>query len=404
MQGLGSPFLARLAEKVLAGGVEVVRVNFCGGDPLFAGPEEQINYRGSEASLPGFYEHLIKNRRARGFVLFGDERPIHKPAIALAREKGLAVYVVEEGYIRPNWVTFEYMGTNANSLLPRDLEVLRALADTYDDLGNGPSLPPPMQSRVVMDLYHKGGNIFLGGGFPGYRTHRPDPMPVEIKGWLSRLARGPFRRQAYKATLDRYALEKPRYMLMPLQLNSDTQVRIHADVGGMLGFIETVLASHAAHAPADLRLLVKNHPLDNGVIDYRRLIKATAQRLGTQDRVDFVEGGDLTTLIDNAEGVVTVNSTVGLATLMRTKPLFVMGKALYRIEGLSQFDTLNTFWSAPRAPLAADVANLVKVIQQTMMVPGDLFTKEGIDLATNAAAAILLGHDPRCSAQLGTVQ
>src|SRR5690606_3283462 len=49
-------------------------------------------------------------------------RPVHKTAIQAVKELGLRVHVLEEGYFRPNWVTYEENGVNNNSALPRDPE------------------------------------------------------------------------------------------------------------------------------------------------------------------------------------------------------------------------------------------------------------------------------------------
>ncbi|VFS79526.1 Capsule polysaccharide biosynthesis protein [Kluyvera cryocrescens] len=48
--------------------------------------------------------------------------------------------------------------------------------------------------------------------------------------------------------------------------------------------------------------------------------------------------------------MITVNSTAGLSALIHNKPLKVMGKALYDIEGLTWQGPLNQFWQTDFAP------------------------------------------------------
>ena len=43
-------------------------------------------------------------------VLLGEQRPYHRPAIALARARGIAVAVTDFGYLRPDWVVLERDG------------------------------------------------------------------------------------------------------------------------------------------------------------------------------------------------------------------------------------------------------------------------------------------------------
>jgi capsular polysaccharide export protein len=52
------------------------------------------------------------------------------------------------------------------------------------------------------------------------------------------------------------------YYLLPLQLNSDAQIRDHCRFDDMNGVMEFVLESFATHAAGDARLVIKNHPLD----------------------------------------------------------------------------------------------------------------------------------------------
>ena len=65
-------------------------------------------------------------------------------------------------------------------------------------------------------------------------------------------------------------------------------------------FIEEVMASFAKHAPKDCHLFFKNHPLDNGMIDYRGIIARSAAQHGIEDRIGFAAGGDLALLLDVA--------------------------------------------------------------------------------------------------------
>ena len=52
----------------------------------------------------------------------------------------------------------------------------------------------------------------------------------------------------------------PRY-LFPLQLDCDTQIRIHSPFGRLAPAIELIVGSFARHAPQDSCLVLKEHPL-----------------------------------------------------------------------------------------------------------------------------------------------
>lgn len=79
------------------------------------------------------------------------------------------------------------------------------------------------------------------------------------------------------------------YFLFPLQLDSDSQVRRYSPFSGMKEAIAHVLTSFAHSAPKSMHLLIRNHPLDNGLINYRRYIRRFSHACGLEGRVHFVE-------------------------------------------------------------------------------------------------------------------
>ena len=64
----------------------------------------------------------------------------------------------------------------------------------------------------------------------------------------------------------------------------------------------------------------------------------------------YIHDLSLPALLTHTRGVITVNSTAGLSALIHNKPLKVMGKALYDIEGLTWQGPLNQFWQTDFAP------------------------------------------------------
>lgn len=409
LQGLGSPLMARAGKQLEHAGARAVRVNFSGGDWALRGKGEHINYRGTPEGLYDFYADLCKRTQAKGFLLFGDLRAVHLPAFDYALKAGLDVWVLEEGYLRPGWVTLEHMGTNARSPLPRDAAGIRTLAETIRKTPNAthitpPSFPNPMRRRVLFEIINRGANIFLAPFFPHYRTHRPYPMSTEVGSWLKRLSKRRANKRHCAQTLNRYTLERPHYYLAPLQLNGDTQILHNSNVGGITGFIDTVLASFAEHAPQNSRLLIKNHPLDNGLIPYGALIQAQATTLGIAERVDYIDGGDIAPLIRHAAGVIVINSTVGLQALLAKVPVFALGQAIYNMPGLSHQGTLSTFWQHSKQPDSALLADFELCVKTGSLIEGDFFTKDGIEVASKAIADTLLGKRFRTKQMLAATK
>ena len=231
LQGLPGRFFARLGAALSERGCDVHRVNFNGGDQWDWPAPGAVNYRGAAHAWPSFLARLIRIRNITDLVLFGDCRPLHRMARAIAAGLGVAVHVFEEGYLRPDWITLERGGVNGFSPFPADPDWCRRQARALPRVEDGPALPSSLERRVRQTLAYYAAYALLAWSFPRYRTHRPWPALVEAVGWAARLGR---RRTAARRTrADQARLSPGRYFLLPLQLDSDYQLRAHSDFDGI---------------------------------------------------------------------------------------------------------------------------------------------------------------------------
>ena len=107
------------------------------------------------------------------------------------------------------------------------------------------------------------------------------------------------------------------------------------------------MVSFAEHAPGDVGLVIKHHPMDRAYSDYRRHIHREAQRLNLGHRVVYLHDQHLPTLLDHTRGVITINSTVGLQALHHGAPVITLGEAVYSMPGLVHSGPLASFWQEP---------------------------------------------------------
>ena len=188
LQGMATRFFERLGQALTARGHAVHRINFNGGDRAFWRLPQAIDFSGRAEDWPEFLDQLIVDRAISDVILFGDCRPLHRAAIRVAEQRSLRIHVVEEGYLRPDWITFEEGGVNGNSALPRDpgwyLERARSLPPWSDP----PPVPGSFRRRAVEDVRYTMASMAGMWRFPHYATHRPYYQLIEYAGWVRRLA------------------------------------------------------------------------------------------------------------------------------------------------------------------------------------------------------------------------
>ena len=382
LQGPATPFFARLADRLLADGHRVFKLNFNAGDWAYWAPRACWHFRGRPESLRDFLDDKYRKFGITDQVLFGDRRPVHRPAVEHAEVGGVRTHVYEEGYFRPYWVTLERRGLNGHSLLPRDPHWFREVGGRLPDPPQPVRLPAPFHTRAIHDvLYHLAGMtnpVF----FQRYRTHAPLATAVEYAGYVKRLpmVRLWHRRRDADQIAALLHRGKPFYFL-PLQLNSDAQIRDHSRFADMRPMIEYVMESFARCADTDACLVIKNHPLDTGLAHHARTIAKAATRLGMADRALYLESGDLELLLRNARGCVTVNSTTGIVALGLGCPTTTLSDPIYNLPGLTFQGGLDHFWREGEKPDAELFCRFRRVVLRATQIDGGFYCRTGIALA-----------------------
>lgn len=386
LQGVCSPFFSRLGARLRADGAEVSRVNFTAGDVAYWRNGETHAFHGGLQALPAFYEAVFARRNATDIVLFGDCRPVHRPAIELARRKGLRIHVFEEGYFRPHWITLERGGVNAYSALPRDPAWYREAARRMGAAPDARRFPAPFWNRAGHDVaYHLCGAL-NAACFPRYRGHAPYGAVREYTAYLRRAALLRWRARSDALAVARVSSGSRPYYLLPLQLEGDAQIRDHSPFHGMRQVLALAIASFARHAPVHSLLVVKNHPLDPGLAHHEAGVRELARVQGVADRVIYLECGHLPSLLARAAGVVTVNSTVGAAALERGCPTLALSPAIYHLEGLTFQGGLDAFWRAAEPPDRPLFHAFKAAVVHATQINGGFYSEPGIALAVECAA------------------
>lgn len=343
LQGPVGPFFKRFAVDLTKNGCTVFKINFNAGDAFFF--PQGDSFKASISELQSHLSAYIKVNQIDVLVLFGDSRPIHLEAKKIAAQLSKDVYVFEEGYMRPNHITFEHMGVNGFSQLPKDIQSYLK-SHTDQDIQSLPVINVGKTfwyAAFYAIMYYVFAHTKCWQ-FPHYKHHRPldlsEGWPWIVSTW---------RKQKYRF-LER-GIEKKlttelsnNYYLVPLQVHHDSQISQHSRYESIEEFIVEVMQSFAKYAPKHTYLAIKQHPFDRGYKEYDTLIKQHNKELGIHDRVFYIHDQYLPHLLKNALGVVVINSTVGLSALDYLRPVKVCGNAIYNIEHITVQESLDQFW------------------------------------------------------------
>ena len=389
LQGPPGPLFLRLGEALRAKGVAVFRINLSGGDRR-DWPDATVDFRGRFSEWPVFVDGFLREHQITDLVLFGDCRPYHVSAHGVASLRGVRTHVLEEGYLRPHWMTLEPEGVNARSLLSRDKNWFRQQARR---LPPETELPPVTASfkRRARDSYWHYHRVVTGRlSFPHYRSHRQGSIIGEGLGWLWKFARKKWHRSKAAGVLR--GLRGKRRFILPLQLSGDYQIRSHSPFPDMQSAASYVIESFAANAPGDTHLLLKAHPLDCSFYNWAKFTRHQARRLGLEGRLHYVDGGDLDKMVGGACGLVCVNSTSATLALAKDVPVCTIGEAIYDLPGLTHQSHLDLFWTDPTRPEPGLYEAFRRVLVDRCLVRGGLASESAVTTLVEGMLERLCGE------------
>lgn len=392
LQGIMGPFFRQLGQALSDAGHSVFKVNFNGGDRAYWRLPKGIDYRGAIADWPDFFAGLLKTHDITDIMLFGDCREHHALALEQCRQHNINAYVFEEGYIRPDWVTMEVGGVNGYSNLSRDPEWYRNMAAQLPPIPEHSKVSSSFRRRATEGFIYNTADVLTRWRYRGWQNHRPWHPVIEGMGWARKLSQRKARRQQAEALIARLFADKNSYFLFPLQLDSDAQIRLHSPFAGIAHALNDVLTSFARFAPPNVRLVVKEHPLDNGVRDWETEMVDLARRLGIADRVDYLAWGDIEAISQQSLGMVTINSTSGTLALAQGIPVIVLGTAVYDMPELTFQDGLDAFWTQHNPPDLATFEAFRRVLIDRCLIPGGFFSRDALDKVVRHAVARFEGR------------
>ncbi|WP_223810444.1 capsule biosynthesis protein [Campylobacter sp. LR291e] len=370
LQGPIGTFFARLARYMKKNNTKISKINFNGGDFFFY-PCGQI-YRGKKENLYDFYLNFFAKKQADAIIMYNDCRVVHSEAIRVAKELNIAVWIFEEGYLRPYCISFESDGVNANSTIPRNQDFYLSLNfnNVFYEVRDLPGGFKFMAFYAFLYWLFS----FLLAPFFNNKLHHRSLNPLEMFIWLKSL----FLKNKYKFSEKKlnqrlYALKK-KYFLAILQVHNDTQIFFHYKKSIEM-FIEETILSFANHARAKSYLVFKHHPMDRGYKNYSKLINELSEKYHVEGRILYVHDSYLPTLIKNALGCITINSTVGLTAILEGCPTKVVGEALYKFDGLAYPKKLQYFWKDAHSykPSHKLTSNFKKYLLQTNQANGNFY-------------------------------
>jgi capsular polysaccharide export protein len=126
---------------------------------------------------------------------------------------------------------------------------------------------------------------------------------------------------------------KNKYIFIPFQVNTDSQIVKFSPWIKNMNHLVKIIDCLLKYIPIQYNVIFKTHPKcpESVAGGYDNLIK----KYKNHSRIGFRNDINTANLIKNASIVCTINSTVGIESLIKYKKVITLGQAFYNIKGLS---------------------------------------------------------------------
>ena len=390
LQGPPSRIFGRLADGIEQLGGKALRIIFCPGDWIYWLPRRATHYRGSFDRWQAYLNDFVVSNGVTDIVYFSDQFPYHRVARQVARTLGINAISIEFGYLRPDWITLERDGMSAVSCFPEDPERIRQLALQLP----APDLKVDFPYKFIREAFNEVTlnllNVFLRPLYPRFFGDRYYHPLIDFPCYALRFAGSWWQKRIADRLLGNLTADLTPFYIVPLQLQSDYQLRANSPYRHQSDAIEEVVRSFAASADRDARLVFKVHPHDNGIERWHRIVGKFARRYGISNQVITIDRGILHYYLKAAKGCIVINSTAGIHALRVGCPVAVLGIAVFDIAGLVHRGSLDAFWQTPDRPDAELCKDFLRALVGTIQVKGNFYTRAGQKAAVDQIAKRIL--------------
>lgn len=275
---------------------------------------QSLNHKTSTKSLQlqalayiDIFDALFKKEKPNYLITIGDSRLSIEIAVAIAKQKNIKIYYIEQGPF--NKTFFDSSGANANLSIRRNFKSLI----NSDDLLYFSEVDLKSNSEKYKRLpFYRGLDILLMTLFENTKIYPPDIKYTDINSYKSK---------NHRIKIEHFSSDtKLKNILLILQVPSDINMIYHSP---MFKSHSEIVERVYSNLPKDTKLIIREHPL------YINKYEKTLYKFIAQHHITIDCTTNIDTAIHNADVVIVNNSTVGIEAIFKYKPVVVLGNAFY---------------------------------------------------------------------------
>ena len=322
----------------------------------------------SNIAIYKWLENYILENKSALFFIYNDLRWNHALAIDILKKNKCKYFVFERGAFRPYSTTMDSEGVNANSKF-RNTPVKRIGLKEVTYLENVFFKKRHEKKREVkFFLYFLIKICFAPFIASEVRSASKSKYRKKLRDYVVLFFKTKISNRFLNSSVNNFGCER-KYFFVPLQLSNDTQTLINSDFGSTQEFIDFITKNFLNSSLKDsYDLVFKVHPMDTENYNFSK---------------DVIVSNDSTgKLLENSQGCITINSTVGFEGL-GNKSVICFGDSFYTDHGfVRKLGKRDNPFLERYSKVSED--NYYYFVLKNYQVPGSIFNYDNDDLEYTA--------------------
>ena len=291
----------------------------------------RVNFEGISAYIENYFENYIRENEIK-ILISGGTTGFERCGIATAKRMRIKTYCVWEGFFRPNTISIDPDGMNAESSFCRK---------SFDEIIKH------KPSEKFINFYEKYLHFLKNKGIDNRNLKNIQGLRFNIfhqikNRWKDRKdferIRLPFiqhigARLSYYFFRNRYLrtdeISNP-FIFFPLQTHTDSNIIINGEIFPFEKYVELILnAFLEVKNEIKCQLIIKEHPFDVFRKKYNRKVSKDILWLRPETSIPDVLKNQFSI------GTIVINSTSGLESLILGKPVIALAKSVFSLKELT---------------------------------------------------------------------
>lgn len=295
------------------------------------------------------FEKVYRNTKPDYIISIGDTRLSIQIAVALAKQKNIQVYYIEQGPF--STTIFDDVGVNAN------LSIRHKLTDSIEINSLSDLTSITKSKKYLRSPIYRGFDILLMKLFERTTLYPPDLKFTDLNSYKS------------KRSKIEHINTNNKIALLILQVPLDVNMIYHSPLyKSHLELLQDVYTN----LPKEVKLVVREHPL------YINKYHKTLYDYITNHNITLQSTTPLDKALDNAKFVIVNNSTVGIEAIFKYKPVVVLGNAFYdndsiclKLKNKSDLKTVMKT-ALEHKPDKTQIDNFKQLLYNTVLLEGSI--------------------------------